>query len=151
MLWSLWQLEELANFDKHREIPLTGVLPAQASTSIQFNNPGVKLFGFRPIPGPIEERRRLVYVLGENITRADDITIDMNVRPGIAFDRKSDPACVRGWPVPVVIDSIFYALALFVLPSFGQELHDRFGEVAGIKIEDPLVPQQPVPLAPPGL
>jgi hypothetical protein len=136
MLWALWQLEELANFDKHREIPLTGVMPAQASVSIEFNNPGVSLFGFRPIPGPIEERRRLVYVLGENITRPDDITIDMDVKPGIQFDRKADPACVRGWPVPVVIDAIFFTLAMLVLPAFAPELHERFGEVAGIKIEE---------------
>jgi hypothetical protein len=136
MLWALWQLEELANLDKHREIPLTGVLPAQASVSIQFNNPGVRLFGFRPIPGPIEERRRLVYVLGENITRPDDITIDVDVKPGIQFDRKAEPACVRGWPVPTVIDGIFFTLAMLVLPAFAPELHERFGEVVGIKIQD---------------
>lgn len=151
MLWSLWQLEELANLDKHREIPLTGLMPAQAAVAIKFNNGGVQLVGFRPIPGPIEERRRLVYVLGENITCADDVTIDMNVRPGIQFDRKSDPACVRGWPVPVVIDAIFFTLSLLVLPPFAQELQERFGEAAGIKVDEPIAPQEPAPLAPPGL
>jgi hypothetical protein len=151
VLWSLWQLEELANLDKHREIPLTGAMPAQASTSIKFNNGGVQLFGFRPIPGPIEERRRLVYVLGENIKHADDITINMNVRPGLLFDRKSDPQCVRGWPVPAVIDGIFFTLAVLVLPSFAQELHDRFEEVVGIKIEEPAAPQELTPISPPGL
>jgi hypothetical protein len=38
LLWSLWQLEELANLDKHREIPLTGAVPASGSVSIKFNN-----------------------------------------------------------------------------------------------------------------
>jgi hypothetical protein len=136
MLWTLWQLEELSNLDKHREIPLTGAIPSQGSVSIAFNNPGVKLFGWKPCPGPIEERRRVVYVLGENITKPDDITLDWEVKPGIQFDRKADPPCVRGWPVPAVIDGIFFTLAMLVLPAFGPELHARFGEVAGIRIED---------------
>jgi hypothetical protein len=137
LLQALWQLEELANLDKHRETPLTGAIPAQGSVSIKFNNPGVTAFGFRPIPGPIEERRRVVYVLGENIKKADDLTVDLDVKASIAFDRKEGHACVRGWPLPAVIDGIFGVLALLVLPALGQEMHERFGEVAGIKIEAP--------------
>lgn len=136
LLWSLWQLEELANLDKHREIPLTGAMPSLGPVAIRFNSPGVTRFGFRPIPGPIEERRRVVYVLGENISKPDDITIDWQVKSAVHFDRKADPSCVRGWPVPAVIDGIFFTLSVILLPAFGPELQERFGEVVGIRFDE---------------
>jgi hypothetical protein len=143
LLWSLWQLEELANLDKHREIPLTGAMPALGPVAIKFNRPGVTRFGFRPIPGPIEERRRVVYVLEEDISKPDDITVDWQVKSAVHFDRRADPSCVRGWPVPVVIDGIFFTLSVLLLPAFGPELQERFGEVVGIRIEENGGPKEP--------
>lgn len=42
ILWALWQLEELSNLDKHRDMPLTGAVPAEGSVEIRFNTGGVK-------------------------------------------------------------------------------------------------------------
>jgi hypothetical protein len=128
MLWALWQLEELSNLDKHRDMPLTGALPAQGSVSIKFNAPGVTVVGQRIFPGPIEERRRLIGIMAENVTRPSDLELDLHVKPAVAFDRKADPPSVRGWPLPTVIDGILMALGAHVFPEFNPELRERFGE-----------------------
>ncbi len=98
--WALWQLEELSNLDKHRDMPLTGAVPAQGSVSIKFNSPGVKAVGHAIFPGPIEERRRMIGIRTVDPIKPSDLELDLYVKPFVAFDRKADPPSVRGWPLP---------------------------------------------------
>jgi len=139
MLWALWQLEELSNLDKHRDMPLTGAVPAQGSVEIKFLTPGVRVVGQRIFPGPIEERRRLIGVMAENVTKPSDLELHLHVKPAMAFDRKADPPSVRGWPLPTVIDGILMALGAHVFPEFNPELRERFGagETFALQMEEP--------------
>lgn len=139
MLWALWQLEELSNLDKHRDMPLTGAVPAQGSVAIKFNTPGVGVVGQRIFPGPIEERRRLIGIMAENVTKPSDLELDLHVKAAVAFDRKADPPSVRGWPLPTVIDGILMALGAHIFPEFNPELRERFGGGAtfALHIEEP--------------
>jgi hypothetical protein len=135
--WALWQLEELSNADKHRDMPLTGAVPAQGSVSIKFNSPGVTAFGHQIYPGPLEERRRMIHVRAENIRRASDIELDLLIKPLVAFDRRCEPASIRGWPLSEVVDGIFGALAFHVFPELREELRQRFGEGIALHIGPP--------------
>lgn len=135
-LWALWQLEELSNLDKHRDIPVTGAVPAQGSVGIKFNRPGVTAIGHAIFPGPIEERRRMIGVMAENLTRPSDIELELYVKPLIAFDRRADPPSVRGWPLPDVIDGILLALDAHVFSEFNPELHERFGDTFALYFQE---------------
>lgn len=131
ILWALWQLEELSNMDKHRELPLTGAVPAQGSVSIKFNRPGVTAFGHMMYPGPLKERRRMMHVRTEGVLMPDDVELGLVIKPYVAFDRRADPPSVRGWPLPQVIDGIVAAFAAAVLPEMNHELRDVFGRGVG--------------------
>ena len=139
MLWALWQLEELSNLDKHRDMPLTGAVPAQGSVSIKFLGPGVQVVGHAIFPGPIEERRRMIGVMAENVTKPSDLELDLHIKPFVAFDRKADPPSVRGWPLSAVIDGILFAIGAHVFPEFNPELRERFDDTFALHIqEDPV-------------
>lgn len=125
LLWALWQLEELSNIDKHRLIPLTGAFLAEGSFAITFNRP-IQRFGKRDFPGPIEENRPLVQLRGAFESR-EDVSVEASITPGVVFDERCDPACVRGWPVRAVIDGIFGALAVHVFPALNPHIRDYFG------------------------
>lgn len=145
MLWALWQLEELSNLDKHRDMPLTGAVPAQGSVAIKFNSPGVTVVGQRLFPGPIEERRRMIGIMAENVTNPSDLDLDLHVKPFVAFDRKADPPSVRGWPLPTVIDGILMALGAHVFPEFNPELRERFGDTFALRFQEDPTEAQPSP------
>jgi hypothetical protein len=136
MLWALWQLEELSNLDKHRDMPLTGAVPAQGSVTIKFNGPGVRVVGQAIFPGPIEERRRMIGIMAENVTKPSDLELELHVKPFVAFDRKADPPSVRGWPISAVIDGIMFALGAHVFPEFNPELHERFNETFALHFQE---------------
>lgn len=125
LLWALWQLEELSNIDKHRVIPLTGALTAQASLAIKFNRP-IQRFGKTDFPGPIEEGRPLIQLRGEFVS-PDDVDIEADITPSVIFDKRCDPACVRGWQIRDVIDGIFTALAVHVFPELNPHIRGYFG------------------------
>jgi len=125
LLWALWMLEELSNIDKHRLIPLTGALPAEASMAIKFNRP-IQRFGKTDFPGPIEEGRPLIQLRGDFVS-SDDVEIEANITPSVIFDKRCDPACVRRWPISGVIDGIFHALALHVFPELNPHIRGYFG------------------------
>ena len=127
VLHALWQLEELSNIDKHRLLPTVGAVPAHASFTIEFNQPGVKLAGLKPFPGPIEERRRVVMVKGGPFNSPSDIDIDADFIADVAFDQGCEARSVRGFPVQAVIGGVFMALAMCVFPELNPELHRRFG------------------------
>jgi hypothetical protein len=137
LLHALWQLEELSNLDKHRLLPLTGAVPAQGSVSIKFNTGGVTAVGHAIFPGPMEERRRMIGVMAENVRSADDLELDLEIKPFVAFDRRAEPASVRGWPLHAVIDGIFGVLGLLVFPALRQELHSAFGEGVALTFQEP--------------
>jgi hypothetical protein len=126
LLWALWMLEELSNIDKHRLIPLTGALPVQGMVEIKFNRPGVTAFGHRHVPGPIEEGKPILEVAGD-FENADDIDIEANLTPSVIFDKRCEPACVRGWPIRAVIDGIFTTLAVYVFPELNPHIRGYFG------------------------
>lgn len=128
LLWALWQLEQLSNIDKHRLIPLTGAYTAEASLAIEFNRP-IQGFGKQDFPGPIEDNRPLVQLRGA-FESPDDVRIEANITPGVLFDKRCDPACVRGWPVREVIDGIFGVLAVHVLPELNPGLTSPTGRAS---------------------
>lgn len=138
LLWAMWQLEQLSNMDKHRQMPLTGAIPASGSVSIEFKSSGVKAFGHQIYPGPIEERRRMMHVRTEGVLRPEDVELGFQVKPYVAFDRRSDPPAVRGWPLAEVVDGILAVFAVGVLPNLNSELLPIFGRgVGSIQLEDP--------------
>ncbi len=143
LLWALWQLEELSNLDKHRDMPLTGAVPAQGSVAIKFNSPGVKAISHAIFPGPIEERRRMIGLRTIDPIKASDVELELHVKSFVAFDRKADPSSVRGWPLHEVIDGILMALGGHVFPDLNPELHARFNDTFALHIQKD--PKEPAP------
>jgi hypothetical protein len=143
LLWALWQLEELSNLDKHRDMPLTGAVPAQGSVAINFNSPGVRAIGHTIFPGPIEERRRMIGLKTIDPIKASDVELELHIKSFVAFDRKADPPSVRGWPLHEVIDGILMALGGHVFPGLNPELHARFDDTFALHVQED--PKEPAP------
>ncbi len=136
LLWALWQLEELSNLDKHRDMPLTGAVPAQGSVAIKFNSPRVRAIGHTIFPGPIEERRRMIGLRTVDPIKASDVELELHIKSFVAFDRKAEPPSVRGWPLHEVIDGILMVLGGHVFPGLNPELHERFDDTFAIQFQE---------------
>jgi hypothetical protein len=146
LLWALWQLEELSNIDKHRLIPLTGAILAEGSFAIKFNRP-IQRFGKTDFPGPIEENRPLVQLRGA-FESSDDVSVEANITPSVVFDKRCDPACVRGWPVSAVIDGIFATLDAHVFPELNPHIRGYFGTGINFSYGPPEQVNSAVPISP---
>jgi len=93
-LFSLWQLHELSNIDKHRLVHVVTAAAQIRQVQISSSNPGLRNLGYETFPGPLEEDKVVVrfFVAGAD----DDTKLNADLTLEVAFDQRSPAESVQG-------------------------------------------------------
>jgi hypothetical protein len=124
LLWSLWQLEELANVDKHRDVHVTGA--TMIGTSFTVSGAGVWVIEkIEAIPRPIVERAIVGRCYG-TFDPPPAVSMDAHIAADVMFAGSTEATSVRGESVVGTLATIREAVALRVVPALAAELARLF-------------------------
>jgi hypothetical protein len=123
-LWSLWQLDEMWQMDKHRLIHLTGAAPEGAQVSVE-GLEGASRVGIQQFAPPIEEGAIFARVLGD-LPSPSKVNVKAEITPDVIFDKHTEARSVRGQSVVNTLEAIREVIGFHVLPELDRELRRLF-------------------------